>query len=101
MKTITVITLHNIRNYGSVLQALATQHIMEMLGLECTLIDYCRKGNNTILGRIKIWTKDKKILFKIIMGVILLPTFIRQNRIFDRFKKKHLNLIPGRFTNEE
>ena len=27
MKKITVITLQNVRNYGSVLQALATQHV--------------------------------------------------------------------------
>lgn len=32
MKKVTVITLHNVRNYGSVLQALATQHVVQELG---------------------------------------------------------------------
>lgn len=33
MKKVTVITLHNVRNYGSVLQALATQHVFQELGV--------------------------------------------------------------------
>ena len=32
MKKVTVITLQNVRNYGSVLQALATQHVVQELG---------------------------------------------------------------------
>ena len=31
---ITIITLQNVRNYGSVLQALATQHVFEEMGME-------------------------------------------------------------------
>ncbi|MBQ4406241.1 MAG: polysaccharide pyruvyl transferase family protein [Bacteroidales bacterium] len=101
MKTITVITLQNIRNYGSVLQALATQHILESLGLKCDLIDYWRKDSESIISRIKEWTKGKCFFLRLLMGLILFPTFIKQNRIFDSFNKKHLNLIPEHFTNEE
>lgn len=97
---ITVITLQNIRNYGSALQALATQHVMKTLGLECDFIDYWRKGYNT-LSRVKEWTNGKNIFLRILKGLILLPTFIKQNRIFDRFNRHYLNLIPGHFTNEE
>lgn len=32
MKKITIITLQNVRNYGSVLQALATQEVFRELG---------------------------------------------------------------------
>lgn len=32
MRKVTVITLHNVRNYESVLQALATQHVFQELG---------------------------------------------------------------------
>ncbi len=101
MKTITVITLQNIRNYGSVLQALATQHLMKSLGLECNIIDYWRPNADSVISRIKDWTKGKNILIRIAMGCILYPTFLRQNKIFDTFNQTHLNLIPGRFTNEK
>lgn len=32
MKKVTVITLQNVRNYGSVLQVLATLHVFQELG---------------------------------------------------------------------
>ena len=53
-KRITVITLQNVRNYGSALQALATQHVMEKMGLECNFIDYLKSATiiqYTIKGR--------------------------------------------------
>jgi hypothetical protein len=37
-----VITLHRVGNYGSVLQAIATQRVLEELGLEVEFIDYWR-----------------------------------------------------------
>lgn len=35
-----VITMHRIYNYGSVLQTYATQKILEDLGITCEIIDY-------------------------------------------------------------
>ena len=35
-----VITMHRIYNYGSVLQTYATQKILEDMGVECEIIDY-------------------------------------------------------------
>ena len=48
MKTITIITLQNVRNYGSVLQALATQKIFESLGCEVGFFNYLRSNNATL-----------------------------------------------------
>lgn len=42
---IAVITLHNVRNYGSVLQTYATQKILESFGFQVEFIDYLRKGD--------------------------------------------------------
>ena len=42
-KKIGVVTLQNVRNYGSVLQALATQEIFGKLGYEAWFYDYYRK----------------------------------------------------------
>ena len=39
-----VITLHAVQNYGSVLQALATQKLLEKHGCEVKIINYIKKG---------------------------------------------------------
>jgi hypothetical protein len=40
MKTVGIITVHDIFNYGSILQAYATQRVIESLGYRAELIDY-------------------------------------------------------------
>ena len=39
---VVVITRHAISNYGSLLQAMATQQVIESLGHSCEIIDYIR-----------------------------------------------------------
>ena len=90
---ISVITLQNVRNYGSALQALATQEVMESLGLQCEIINYWPKLNDSALKRVRKWTKKDSLLSTIFKGLILLPTFIVQNRMFDKFNKKFREYI--------
>ena len=40
---VAVITRHAITNYGSLLQAVATQRLVENLGYACEVIDYIRE----------------------------------------------------------
>lgn len=40
LKKVGVVTMHKVINYGSFLQAYATQFIIEKLGYECEIIDY-------------------------------------------------------------
>ena len=42
MSKVAVITLHYIRNYGSVLQTYATQKKLELMGHKVEIIDYVR-----------------------------------------------------------
>ena len=92
MKTITIITLQNVRNYGSVLQALATQKIFESLGCEVGFFNYLRSNNATPWVRIKNWTNKKPLLTKVLIGALLYPTFVLQDRRFRKFLNKHLNV---------
>ncbi len=39
-KTVGIITIHNIENFGSVLQTYATQYVINALGFDCKIIDY-------------------------------------------------------------
>lgn len=101
MKKITVITLQNVRNYGSALQALATQYVMEQMGLECNFIDYWKCGGDSNLTRALNWAEGQNKIKQYIMASILMPTFWKQSWLFDKFNREHLHLIPGHYTNEE
>lgn len=99
-KKITVLTLQNVRNYGSVLQAFATQKVFESLGCEINFFDYTRKDNATSLARLKTWTEGKSILKKIIYTILLYPTFKQQDKIFTNFIRRHLHIHPGIYSSE-
>lgn len=92
MKTITIITLQNVRNYGSVLQAFATRKVFESLGCKVDFFNYVRGNNATPWKRIKSWTKQRPWPAKIAMGMVLYPTFLLQDRRFKKFLSEKLNV---------
>lgn len=92
MKTITIITLQNVRNYGSVLQAFATQKMFESLGCKVDFFNYVRSNNATPWSRVKSWTKQKNWLVKIVMSLVLYPTFLLQDKRFKKFLTQKLNV---------
>ena len=61
---VAVITRHAITNYGSLLQAFATQQVIESLGHECEIIDYVREDESytqhekTLLARKPEWNRN-------------------------------------------
>lgn len=55
---VAVITRHAITNYGSLLQAMATQHVIETMGHECEIIDYIR-GDESYFQHEKTLLKSK------------------------------------------
>lgn len=52
---IAVITRHAITNYGSLLQSLATQCVLEKMGHSCQIIDYIREDES-------LWQMERSIL---------------------------------------
>ena len=91
MEKITVITLQNVRNYGSVLQALATQHVFEEMGLEVDFINYYKNGRQSLFKRVRSYTEGKGIVAKLVYPLILIPSFIREDKVFIKFLRTHLN----------
>ncbi len=92
---IDVITLHAVQNYGSVLQALATQKILEEHGGEVEIINYIRedvKYENILKAR-----SGGNFLKK----VILYPNVARWKKVFKNFCDKYLNLTENVYTTEE
>lgn len=100
-KRVTIITLQNIRNYGSVLQALATQEVFKSLGCEVDFIDYVREDNISPISRIRKWCRGMNVLKKVIYACLLYPTFVRQNKVFKHFLREHLNTFPGTYSTEK
>lgn len=95
MKKIAVITQQAVKNYGSVLQAWATQQILEKKGYEVEIIDFRRP-----------WEADNKYysdLFEksflgLIKNMVFLPTKMYQKHIFSHFLNSRLKLTQHTYT---
>ncbi|WP_312433463.1 polysaccharide pyruvyl transferase family protein [Lacrimispora sp.] len=89
-----LITCHNIKNYGSVYQTYATQSLLQSLGNEVQVIDYRRPGTDHKEFRKLILNEShmakKKIVGKIV-PFILLPSFLRMERVFEEFLSRYIN----------
>lgn len=95
MKKIAIITLHDVNNYGSVLQTYATQCYFEKLGLDVVIIDY-RRPWETKWGY-WFYLSEKKFV-GVIRNMIYFPSKIIQLGKFQRFREKYLKLTERSYT---
>lgn len=95
-KKVSVITKHAVINYGSLLQAMATQQIIENLGYDCQIVDYIRPDETY-----KQWEKtalrlkikfNKNILLRFVYLMFRQPECLIAGKRFERMRKKYLNL---------
>lgn len=93
---VAVITRHAITNYGSLLQAYATQHIIEKIGYSCEIIDYIRRDESykehekTLLRRKANWYNNP--LKRVIYMILRQPGSISSGKRFEKERKKLLHL---------
>jgi hypothetical protein len=95
---IDVITLNAVKNYGSVLQAFATQEFLKEVGgnnIDVRIINYIRED-----------CKDKNLMSNwcgknIIKRIAFYPTFKRWKKVFGNFNRKYLNLTNNVYTTED
>lgn len=104
-KKVELITLQRVPNYGSVLQAYATQKIIEKNGFICEIINYFpeRMRIRSMLRRIKDKNNKfkKSLILRTIARIIILPSYLIR---FSSFKKfyKNLNMTKDEYhSNEE
>lgn len=90
-----IITLHAVNNYGSVLQAFATQELLKKHGCNVTIINYIRE-NMRSENLLKTWSKGN-----IIKKLVMLPTIKRWKNVFDGFRYIYLNLTDKIYTTED
>lgn len=101
---VAVITRHAITNYGSLLQAFATQQVIENLGHECEIIDYIRDDESytqhekTLLTRKSEWNRNP--IKKAIYLALRQPESIAAGRRFKSEQSKYLHLTRE-YTRQE
>lgn len=91
-KKISILTLHDVPNYGSVLQTFATQEIFKGMGLNTNIIDYRRISSASLWQRICMVTQDAGLIKKIIKSFLYFFYLRRQDRVFGKFRRDYLFL---------
>lgn len=101
-RKISVITLHTVSNYGSCLQAYATQSLFEKLGLQVEFVDYYRKNNlpENAVERVfrgqrlskyqSLW--ERMPWLKSLVSFPLSRVIAHQRKPFDAFRVQFLHL---------
>mgnify|MGYP004652264745 FL=1 len=101
---IAVITLHRIVNYGSVLQAYATQRIFEKLGQKVEIIDYFDE-RMTMFGMLKRLKNKKKALRNPLIcffaQMVMLPSYLKRFSVFWGFIKRFVHLSQRQYHSIE
>jgi len=103
MKKVSVITMHRIYNYGSVLQTYATQKLFEDKGFDCEIVDYISpyRAKKPLFLEYPPSLKGKK-LKKAVYYTAKVPSFILKDHTFGSFIKKYLHLSKQQYiTNED
>ena len=90
-----VITMHSVCNYGTQLQAYATQEKLKQYFDEVEFIDYRREDTYGI-GLLKTYTKGN-----ILKVPAILPTLIYWRHNFGGFRKKYLNINEKKYLKLE
>lgn len=94
-KKVAVITRHAILNYGSLLQAIATQQILKNLGYTCEIVDYIREDEHyrnqektLVIGKPYYSSYIKRIAYLALRQ----PESVIAGKRFDKMRKKYLHL---------
>lgn len=101
---VNVITRHAPANYGSILQTIATQKIIENLGLECEIINYIpffEKKYKIALTQLKTKNNLNNPIKRISYLLVRECENILMYNKFEKMRKQFLNVGQPFFTNEE
>lgn len=102
---IAVITRHAITNYGSLLQALATQVTIEKLGYECEIVNYIRKDESykshekTLLKRKTEWNRNP--IKRLVYLLLRQPESCLAGKKFECEQNKYLKLSKMYVSQDE
>ena len=95
---VAIVTLHRVYNYGSVLQAYATQKVFEKRGHDTKIIDYITPQRTK--WRL-FWGKGAEGQSNIIYRIAKIGSFILKEKTFGDFVRTRLNLTKQYVTSED
>ena len=102
---VAVITRHAINNYGSLLQALATQTVLENMGCSCVIIDYIRNDETyqmrekTQLEQKSKWNRN--CIIKFLYLALRQPESILSGMKFEKMQSCYLHLTRRYSSKQE
>lgn len=100
-----IVTYHHVNNYGSVLQAYATQEVLRSLGCSPAFIDYVNSSNrdDALLKTMVLDSgyADSSFLKKAAFTLASMPDVKNSTRLFEDFRKRYLNLTERCYTCED
>lgn len=104
MKKVGIITMHRVKNCGSILQAYALQQKLLELGYECEIIDYVYPNKEHLFYLNKLNPHKKSLKFLLFEGIYFLLTaernykmakFLKNNLILSNIKYKSQKSIKN------
>ena len=99
MKSVGIITIHKINNYGSVLQAYALQRECESLGYKVEIVDYNfpngfhRSAENHVDA-----SNDRQMAEPRWIKLLFAPAIIRQHRGIQEFVRRFLRMSEHQYN---
>lgn len=100
MKSVGIITIHKINNYGSVLQAYALQHVCRSLGFEAEIIDYNFPNSYHRENRYAC-SEDKAATEPLWIKLIFAFSLLRQHKKTAEFVERRLQLSARQYNHPE
>lgn len=91
---VAIITRHSVVNYGSFLQAYATEHVLRRLGCNPVTIDYIRR-DETVNGATRRYSEGKSPLHKLYRSLVWRGLYARQVHHFRSMQEHYLTLSKG------
>ncbi len=96
---VSILTIYNVSNYGTALQAYATQRLIEKNGYDAEIVKYISPQRT--VARCLFWTPftfRQKPLHALVYIIIRLPNNINKRVVFHKFYKKWLHLSKRKYV---
>jgi hypothetical protein len=102
MKKIAIATIFHVCNYGTVLQAYATQNIIRQLGYDSEIIRYIPERVSARRAFLASGASGTKNFLRYAASVLVrLPGNMIMRKVFDDFTKNHLTFTESKYENAE
>lgn len=95
-----LLTLHCIKNYGSVLQTYATEQLLARYFDEVETINFIRMDANDEF-MLEEWTKDNQGVKKLVKKAMLYPMAQRYKKVFNSFLEQYVHTTEQKYFTDE